>query len=219
MQYIRSYHLFLSRHWLRWGLYLVYPLLYLGGYIFLRNQILSMPPATEEGLEHLFSLLIWALGNLIITLEIFADYLIFGGISAKDTNKLDYLKTSPRGMSCLQKALLSDGVRRLLSMFFIVGGSCLLSKPFYSPADIIALTFAFFSFVELGLMITRRYPMIGVSIITISVIYTFLPASTVLIKHAPTVLKLFLPLCIGIGAAIIARRSILKKARNSYYDN
>lgn len=219
MQYIKSYHLFLSRRWLRISIYFIYPALYLEGYLFLCNQILSMPPASEEDLEHLFSLLIWALGNLLVTLEFFADSLIFGGISAKDTNKLEYLKTSPRGIACLQKALLTDGIRRFLSLLLIVGVCCLLSNQFYSPLDALALTFTFFTFIELGFLITRRFTGIAVSLITVSVIYTLLPASTVLIKHAPLALKLLIPLFMGVSAAVIERWIILQKARNSYYDN
>ena len=216
-QYIKSYHLFLSQHLLRWVMYLVYPIVFVGSFWWLSNKI-TTAPAPGADLKRLFSLLIWALGNLIVSLEIFVDSAIFGGIASKDTNKLEYLKTSVKGIPCLKKALLFDIIRRLGSLTLIVGICCHLSQPYYSWADAISITLTFFTLIQLGLLVTRRFSTILVAFITASAIYVFLPAVTVLVRLAPVLPKILLPVLTGFTAAALGRWLILSKARNSYYD-
>lgn len=53
---------------------------------------------------------------LLLTLaEILADNWLFGGIQTKDVTKLDYLRTSGRGMQFMRDALALDLLRRMLT--------------------------------------------------------------------------------------------------------
>lgn len=216
-QYIRSYHLFLSQRLLRWFVYLLYPTLFLGCFGWLSFQI-ATDSSPNIDVKFLFSLLLFMLGELIIAVEIFADYSIFGGIAEKNTNKLEYLKTSSKGMTCLKKALVTDALRRLISMSIIMGGCCLFGCP-YTTTDVSATILVFFSLTETGLIITRHFPTLAITLSVISIISILIPASIGLIQLTPPTLKLFLPVLTGATAAALGRWLILRKARNSYYDN
>lgn len=217
-QYVKSYHLFLSQRWLRWGIYIIYPLLLSGSFGWLGSKISADPsPATDP--KSLYTLLFFVLGNTLILVELFSDTFIFGGIADKNTNKLEYLKTSTKGMPCLRKALVTDAARRLISLGIIVGCCSLSAHPFYDLADASAILLMLFSFIETGLIITRHFPTLSVTFIVISVISFLMPASLSWIQLASPQLKLLLPTLTGITATVLGRWLILKKARNSYYDN
>ncbi len=59
-------------------------------------------------------LLLFGMPLLIIMVEILADTWMFGGIQGKDAAKMDFLKTSSKGMKLLRNALVMDLVRKLL---------------------------------------------------------------------------------------------------------
>lgn len=48
-------------------------------------------------------------------IEIFADSWFLGGIQSKECEKLDYLKTSPKGIQLFRSTLVADVLRRLLT--------------------------------------------------------------------------------------------------------
>lgn len=64
---------------------------------------------------------------LIVMVEVLADTWVFGGIQGKDAAKIDFLKTSPKGMGLLRNALVMDLVRRFLSLSVIMA-ACVLIK-------------------------------------------------------------------------------------------
>lgn len=53
-------------------------------------------------------------------IEIFSDSWLFGGIQGKDMEKMDYLKTSGRGMAVMRGALIVDLLRKLLTAVCII---------------------------------------------------------------------------------------------------
>lgn len=59
--------------------------------------------------------------SLLTMAEILSDSWLFGGIQARDPEKIDYLKTSVRGMGLLRNALIMDLVRKLLFSLLVVG--------------------------------------------------------------------------------------------------
>lgn len=64
---------------------------------------------------------------LLTMAEILSDSWLFGGIQARDPEKIDYLKTSGRGMGILRNALIMDLGRKLLFSLLIAGGGyCVL---------------------------------------------------------------------------------------------
>lgn len=59
---------------------------------------------------------------LLTMLEIVSDSWLFGGIQARDSEKIDYLKTSGRGMGFLRNALIMDLIRKFFYSLWVVGG-------------------------------------------------------------------------------------------------
>lgn len=64
---------------------------------------------------------------LIVIVEIVADTWMFGGIQGKDAAKIDFLKTSPKGMGLLRNALAMDLLRRFLFLSGVVAVSALIN--------------------------------------------------------------------------------------------
>lgn len=58
---------------------------------------------------------------LLSAAEIVCDNWLFGGIQAKDAERLDYLKTSERGNKIMRNALRMDIVRKLLTALIVLG--------------------------------------------------------------------------------------------------
>lgn len=52
---------------------------------------------------------------LLIMIEVVSDSWLFGGIQARDPERIDYLKTSGQGMRVMRNALFMDLFRKLLS--------------------------------------------------------------------------------------------------------
>ena len=71
--------------------------------------------------------LLAAMPFVMIMVEILADTWMFGGIQGKAAARIDFLKTSPKGMGLLQKALIMDLVRRFLSFSGIMAACVLVN--------------------------------------------------------------------------------------------
>ena len=65
---------------------------------------------------------------LLLMAEIVADTWMFGGIQGKDAAKIDFLKTSPKGMCLLRNALAMDLVRRFCSLAGIMAACILVNS-------------------------------------------------------------------------------------------
>lgn len=57
----------------------------------------------------------------LVLVEAVADNWFLGGIQEKGSAKIDYLKTSPRGMKVMKSALIVDLARRLVFCFALFG--------------------------------------------------------------------------------------------------
>lgn len=102
-QKIRSYLVFTSLGY-RIIMFAVLPLLLLGIQVFtaVRFQSTAIPVFVMA----------------LVLVEVVADNWFLGGIQEKGSQKIDYLKTSPKGMKVMQNALVMDLVRRLV--FYVV---------------------------------------------------------------------------------------------------
>lgn len=60
-------------------------------------------------------------GGTLVLVEILADNWFLGGIQDKNSEKMDYLKTSGKGMRIMKNVLITDVVRRFLSCAVILG--------------------------------------------------------------------------------------------------
>lgn len=206
---IKSYHVFLSPFWLKCVMYVIYPvLLTLGTWGLI--ELTNMPA---------FSL-VYCIG-LLMTAEVFLDFFVFGGVAAKDTNKLEYLKTSVKGLSALRKALLVDEARRLISVVLIISISLMLSGAQMQIVSILAGMLLAIIFTEIGLFVIRKTTqmtvlitvlfvgeMVAMAIVTMTIMYMNISA------------WVLIPLVIMVGVLVVGNiKMVMKKARDSYYDD
>ena len=144
---IKSYHVFLSSRLLQVLLYA----LYLPVMMFIMLVLLCICLDYGGGLSFGYALS----ANLIFGGEVIWGYLAFGGVAAKDTNKLEYLKTSKKGLPILKKAMIVDVIRRILWVTAIqwVPLQIAMEKPEASVwlANAMVLLFA-----ELGCLSVRK---------------------------------------------------------------
>jgi hypothetical protein len=162
----------------------------------------------------------------VVVAEFMLDAFVFRGIATKQTNRLDYLKTSAKGMPLLWKVLWADGLRRFLSIAVVVlgsyGTSWLRGTNFPSVEqgkEIFAYTVMVWGCVELGLVCMRHcmnqyahlLVVYGMDILVI--LLGFL-----LGKWQVRLWQLLLLAVAAFGIAYFARKRIMKKARDSYYD-
>lgn len=162
---------------------------------------------------------------ILIIAEVVADNWFLGGIQEKSAEKIDYLKTSGKGMKVMESALVTDFVRRFLTAAVVFGVCNLLSRiwggqdDFQSMAVLLLSVLITYSLSVLGTFFTRFgsylwinmlvsyfaaavgvvccvLPMFGVSGLILNVIFAVLSA----------------------GASILAVKVAMKKVEGSYYD-
>lgn len=206
LSYIKSYRTFLCAHLMKLLLYLLGPLITLlwSGFIALiSNKYGIIGQSTAI--------------NLIILYELLIDTFVYGGILSKDTNKLEYLKTSSRGMEILHKSLVIDKVRRFLMTAVLLSIIYCISNGNLTPLQFVSILLATVAAMELGLLICRR-----VTVITLAMLIVLL---TNLLATALVIPTIFLPggfvvLYAGLLVAveIFSNRHIIKKAKKGYYD-
>lgn len=112
--YFNCYHYFLSGTLTKEILYVLYPFVTL---------CFSIPICSiGRGLTEVSLLIIsW----IILSVELLIDFLCFGGLLAKETDKFTFLHTSAKGISLLKKALRTDLFRKALcATFLLLVGSC-----------------------------------------------------------------------------------------------
>lgn len=215
-KYIRSYHMFLpGKKWVKACIYLLYPFIVIGTVCLLRYKLTYYP------------VICMGLACVMTTMaEIFFDYFIFGGIASRETNKLEYLKTSVRGISMLKSSLAADIIRRFLSITIIISGSYLAAARGIQTEEHIFLhilwyIFCVFFLIETGLFITRFFMNTAGSMLVCVVLGNvaalpgcFVPAWDIQIWVA----VLLAAAGAAAGMAVTGRRFILKRAEESYYD-
>lgn len=206
-QFIKSYHVFLPQIWSKLFMYIVYPLLIIVITGVLVTWQMPMP------------ICVMVAGSLIVAMEIVWDSTVFGGIASKDTNKLEYLKTSVRGMDILQKSIIADAVRRVVSVALILLVIYAMNAEAIKLMGVLACVFVTLWCVELGLLVTRSFSMMVVMILAMSIGGTLCMAITgVILLGASMVWNIcfaFLPYILFVVAGRVV---IMRKARGSYYD-
>ncbi|MCX4328057.1 MAG: hypothetical protein OSJ45_12285 [Lachnospiraceae bacterium] len=116
---IESYHMFFPDRIFSILLYIVYPLI-VWGILFIENIFVN----------NSYIILLTA-PALVLFIECMADLFVFAGYAKKDSGRNEYLKTSVRYMQMLKRAFVSDIIRRILSILFIIFiVSSVLKAPF-----------------------------------------------------------------------------------------
>lgn len=214
-QYIKSYHIFFPRKWVTWCTYLLYPFFVIGWcyYLFYFLPLLS-------------SLWLGFACCMIGMIEIMLDTYMFLGIAAKGNDSLEYFKTSAKGLSVLQKALVMDAVRRFFSIALILAGIFLLDKVYggedgsFLFLQYLLCVFILFLLPELGFLFTRFSSNV---IINLAVVYLVGAMAWVVGSTVPDFSKPLLPMIVSLAAgiltAVMGRMRIMKRERESYYDS
>jgi hypothetical protein len=208
---IKSYHVFLSSRLLQVLLYV----LYLPVMMFIMLAILCICLDFDGGLSFGYTLS----ANLIFGGEVIWGYLVFGGVAAKETNKLEYLKTSKKGLPILKKALITDTIRRILWVTAIqwVPLVITMEKPEASVwlANAMVLLFA-----ELGCMLVRKSSSVTMLLAVIMAGTTILsPLLSVTMIIAHQIWPIILCYVLAVAVMVLNSKMVMKKARDSFYDD
>lgn len=210
-KYMKCYHVFLAQWWMKALVYAVYPVVMIAG------MCLAIVIVRDVGatIELVYSLT----GNLFIMAELFFGYFIFGGVASKDSNKLEYLKTSVKGMSVLKGAVIVDALRRVLWIFVMQLVPLWLchEKP---NAGVWAANAMVLLCVEVGLMIIRRTSSFNVFIVVLAIAGTIAGAVMgvgMFFRDYWWVIGLLY--CAVAALIVCSIRMVMRKARDSYYDN
>lgn len=212
---MKSYHMFLPRTWVKWFLYLLYPVFAIGGLYALCYKITFL------------SLLCTAFaGGIVVGVEYMLDGFVFAGIASKHTNRLEYLKTSIKGMPVLKRALIADGVRRFCSITVIMLALCpmICKEKELSGRQVLLHMIAYILFVDLlleaGFIVSRFFTNVMVIFVCIYLEWIIVLIAGFNIFWVPVRIWQVVLLAAGCIAVVVAgRKLILKRARDSYYDN
>lgn len=202
---LKGYRAFLPRPWLLWIVCIVYPLVSIAGCIAL-SQIMAID-------SHL---IIGAVVYEILLVEILLNKVSFAGIVAKDSNCLDYLKTSIKGMDVLEKVFYVDQQRRFFTTAII-----LICIGVHWTNITIALVVV--SALELFTFLTRLFINRNVQLVITGLLFGVAASLTFVIMMVGSafgqVLWLTTLLLIGyIVIRFITRSFLMKKARECFYD-
>ena len=162
---------------------------------------------------------------LLPMVEIISDTWLFGGIQTKDMDKLDYLKTSHRGMEIMRNALSMDMARKLLTAIVVMAVCAVIvyweNKGIGREIWLIlsyAVSISWFCSI-LGTFIARYgsllwfHMMVGYGMSMFGSICWFLPGLPGLMAVYTVILFIG-----GILVSNVAVRVAMKKVEGSYYD-
>lgn len=207
---IRCYHTFLPRTWMKSVLYLLCPCFVSGcslfGFLLFRRR---------------FYVIFFFLVAGMVGMEILMDSCCFHSIGIKQG---DYIKTSTKGLDFLKKALSFDGIRRILTFIVSLSLPCWLFVQVDQKSiekEIIS-QFGYLLFVlfvmEVAIALLR---LLSNFVLNIAVLYT----ACALTGIGGYILQIPVPawlLAVGsfvyIVVAWYGRKKILKRVRDSYYD-
>jgi hypothetical protein len=208
---IKSYQVFLPYAWERLLVYLVYPVLIV--------VFLGLLANGGDSPRVCMVLCAW----LVVMTELYLDILVFGGIGAKDTNKLEYIKTSAKGMQVMKKSLVGDVVRRLFSVSLIMGLVSRIAvsvsyEEVLSAGNVLFSIAATLFLIELGLLAVRLLSSVAI-IMAVNMTLSMLSMAlvSVVVANDYSVMGVLCVL-LAVSAMVGQRALIMRRARKSYYD-
>lgn len=202
-QFIKSYNMFFPDRKFGIILYMVYPVI-TWIVLFLINLFYN----------NSFILLLSA-GIIIIGAEGFADHFVFGGFGRYESNRFGFLETSAKFTSLYKRALITDAVRRFLSILFIITIMAAVLKIPYNITFFIIISIYLFSVITV--CITRFFDNILIYynfvfvieilfIILVAAIYRFAETAGLIIM----LLDILLP--------VLHFKFMVRKYEEVYYD-
>lgn len=209
-EYIKSYRVFASSVLFRGLIHVIYPLVIM----FCVMILIGISLAASGGIQVAYQLA----GGLIIVVELFIGYLMFGGIAASDTNKLEYLKTSVKGLPVLKKGLIVDAIRRWVRIALIQILPLFVCGEKMQPCVWMAV-FITIAFTEIGLIVIRSTSSFTVFIVMVMVVSMVTGAVLgVGVYFSTYVWLLSVPLLLAVMAMVLSIRFVMASAGRSYYD-
>lgn len=185
--------------------------------------------AMGDGAGTAVPFLIIAIPFLTIMIDVIADTWMFGGMQRKDGAKMDFLKTSSKGMGLLENALTMDLVRRLFSLSGIMA-VCLLvnavrgERMFENNAAkgvgfILSLILSAYTVSVLCTLLSRFGTMLWQSIL---VGYLGLLVESVCMGSLISVWHPLVWCCVygilAIVVSVLAIKAVMRNVRGGYYD-
>lgn len=209
---IKSYLVFTSRAY-RLFLYLGVPLFCIGMELIM---VILMKMRTS-GIMSILCTLIFA--------EVVSDTWFLGGIQEKHAEKMDYLKTSARGMSVVKSALALDLMRRSVMTTGIFGVCCLLEaglarRQISIRADLVMPLLAVFSLSTAAVLITRFFSYFYINVLAGYLVSAVAAVCCVLLSMGVVSVNTLIAIYAGLGTAagILAVWVAMKKVEGGYYD-
>lgn len=168
---------------------------------------------------------------MLILVEVPGDILVLGGIQEKNSEKMDYLKTSPRGMKVMKNVLVMDLVRRFLACVIIFALSRLIMSAFGAapeaeklagPGALLLAVLLSYTLAVLGIFISRFC-----SLLWINLLCSYIGAIAGIILFfigAGNYFPLLLPMMnaalgiLAVGLSILTVKIAMMKVEGSYYD-
>lgn len=166
---------------------------------------------------------------LLIMAEVMSDIWYLGGIQEKNSQKIDYLKTSARGMQIMKNALILDLVRRFVYLVVIAGVSWLFTIIFTAgegvrtklgPWEVLLAALLIYTLSVLGIFLCRFFSYLWVNLLAayveaIAGLVIFLIAAE---GFLPVILADIALAILGAGFSILAVKIAMLKVEGSYYD-
>lgn len=209
---IKSYLVFTSRAY-RLFLYLGVPLFCIG----IELIMVILMKMRISGIMSILCTLIFA--------EVVSDTWFLGGIQEKHAEKMDYLKTSARGMSVVKSALALDLMRRSVMTTGIFGVCCLLEaglarRQISIRADLVMPLLAVFSLSTAAVLITRFFSYFYINVLAGYLVSAAAAVCCVLLSMGVVSVNTLIAIYAGLGTAagILAVWVAMKKVEGGYYD-
>lgn len=166
---------------------------------------------------------------LLIMAEVLSDNWYLGGIQEKNSAKIDYLKTSAKGMRIMKNALIMDLVRRFVYLVVIAGVSWLFTvlctagegvRARVGLREILLAVLLVYTLSVLGVFLCRFFSYLWVNMLAAYVeaivgLVIFLVASA---GFLPVILANIALTILGVGLSILAVKIAMLKVEGSYYD-
>lgn len=157
--------------------------------------------------------------------EIMGDNWFLGGIQEKNAEKIDYLKTSGRGMKVMENALIMDFVRRFLTAAAIFGICDLLSRLLGGADEFRGLGIWLFSVLTsyslsaLGTLFARfgSYLWINILISYFAAAVGIVCCLLLMFDVSPWIFSGLLAV-LGAGISVLAVKIAMRKVKGGYYD-
>lgn len=207
----KSYHVFLSSRLLQVLLYV----LYLPVMMFILLALLCIGLDFGGGISFAYTASI----SLIFSGEVIWGYLILGGVAAKDTNKLEYLKTSEKGLPTLKTAAIVDAVRRVLWISAIQWVPLEIAME-EAEASVWLANAMVILFAELGCLFVRKSSSTGVLlVVTVAGTTLLAPLLGFTMPLAHQIWPIILCYVLAVAVMVLNMKMVMKKARDSFYDD